>query len=123
MNYVILIFGVLTLVAGVIILIKPEIIFGILRSNVDSLSLHFLAVVVRIILGVALIGYASESKYPIILEVLGWISLVAAVVLGVIGRSNFTRLMKWALSLGSSYGRVGGFISVLFGGFLVYAVL
>jgi len=122
MNYVILVFGILILLIGAIILTKPETVFGILRSRFESLSLHVLAVVVRIILGVALISYAGQSKYPIIVEVLGWISLAAAIALGLIGRSNFKSLMKWALNITSTYGRVGGVIAVLFGGFLVYAV-
>ena len=122
MSYVILIFGILILLIGAIILAKPETVLGILRDHFDVLTIHVLAVVVRIILGVALISYAGQSKYPIVLEVLGWISLAAALVLGVIGRSNFKRLMKWALDLASSYGRVGGFFAVLFGSFLVYAV-
>jgi len=122
-GYVILIFGGLTVMAGLIILFQPETILGILRRNLGSLSLHISAVAVRIIVGSALIVHASESKYPLTLEVLGWVLLVAAVVLALVGRSNFKRLMKWALSLGSSYGRIGGGVAVLFGGFLVYAVL
>lgn len=123
MGYAILVFGGLTLIAGVIILFQPETIFGILRRNLDAVSLHILAVAVRVLLGAALILYASESKYPLTLEILGWVSLVAAVVLGLISRSNFRRLMKWALGLSSSYGRIGGGVAVLFGGFLIYAVL
>jgi len=123
MGYAIMVFGGLTLIAGVIIFFQPEIIFGILRRNSDTLSLHILAVVVRAILGVVFIGYASQSNYPLILDILGWVSLVAAVLLGVVGRSNFKRLMKWALGLSSSYGRIGGVIAILFGGFLVYAVI
>ncbi|MDH3375585.1 MAG: hypothetical protein OEQ39_01275 [Gammaproteobacteria bacterium] len=122
MSYVILIFGILIMLIGAIILVKPETVLGILRDHFDVLTIHVLAVVVRIILGVALISYAGQSKYPIVLEVLGWISLAAALVLGVIGRSNFKRLMKWTLDLASSYSRVGGFFAVLFGSFLVYAV-
>ena len=123
MYYIILVFGILTLLAGLVIVVKPDGIFGILRTHLESLSLHVLAVVVRIILGVALITYAADSKYPIILEILGWISLAAAIGLGIIGRAKFQSLMKWALNLGSPYGRTGGFIGILFGGFLIHAVL
>ena len=123
MGYIILVFGVLILLAGVVILAKPESIFGILRSHSESLSVHILAVATRIVLGVALIVYAGDSKHPHILEILGWLTIAAAIGLGVIGRSNFKRLMKWALALALPYGRIGGVVAVLFGGFLVYAVL
>jgi hypothetical protein len=104
-------------------LINPETVFGLLRRKLESLNLHILAVVVRIILGVALIICAAESKYPTAILILGWISIIAAAVLGVMGRTNFKRLMSWALGLAPSFGRIGGFLAILFGGFLVHAVI
>ncbi len=123
MSYIIILFGTATIFAGIIIVINPETIFGMLRRKLESLSLHILAVVVRVILGVALLMYATESKYPTAISILGWISIVAASVLGVMGRANFRRLMSWALSLAPSFGRIGGFLAILFGGFLIHAVI
>jgi hypothetical protein len=123
MNYIVILFGAATLVAGIIILINPETVFGLLRRNADSLGMHILAVVVRIILGVALILCAAGSKYPTAILILGWISVAAATVLGVMGRTNFKRLMSWALGLAPSFGRIGGLLAILFGGFLVHAVI
>ena len=123
MIYIIILFGAATLAAGIIIVINPETVFGLLRRNSDSFGMHILAVVVRIIIGVALILYASESKYPTAILILGWISLGAAFVFGIMGRSNFRRLMSWALGLAPSFGRIGGFIAILFGGFLIHAVV
>jgi hypothetical protein len=66
---------------------------------------------------------SSESKYPTAILILGWISIIAASVLGIMGRTKFKRLMSWALSLIPSFGRIGGFIAILFGGFLIHAVI
>ena len=123
MNYIVILFGAATLVAGIIILINPETVFGLLHRKSDSLGMHILAVVVRIILGIALILCAAGSKYPPAILILGWISVVAAAVLGVMGRTNFKRLMSWALGLAPSFGRIGGLLAILFGGFLVHAVI
>jgi hypothetical protein len=123
MNYIIVLFGTAIIVAGVIIVVNPETVFGLIRKKSESLSLHILAVVVRIILGVALMMYATESKYPTAISILGWISIVAASVLGIMGRTNFRRLMSWTLSFSSSFGRIGGFLAILFGGFLIHAVV
>ena len=54
MNYIIILFGTATIVAGIIILINPEKVFGLMLRKSELLGLHILAVVVRIILGVAL---------------------------------------------------------------------
>ena len=123
MNYIIILFSTATIVAGIIIVINPETVFGLIRRNSESLSLHILAVVIRIIIGVALIMCATESKYLTTILIIGWISIVAAAVLGIMGRTNFMRLMSWALSVAPSFGRIGGFLAILFGGFLIHAVV
>jgi hypothetical protein len=117
----IIMFGILTLLAGIVIVINPEIIFGFLRNNIDKPELHILAVAVRIVLGVILIYQSGISKFPLLIEIIGWLSIVAAIILFVMGRSNFSRLMSWALSFVKTSGRVGGFLAVAFGAFLIYA--
>ena len=122
MNYIIMLFGTATIVAGIIIMINPETVFGLIRKKLESLGLHILAVVVRVVLGIALIMYAPESKYPTAILILGWITIIAASVLGIMGRTNFKRLMSWALRFSHSFLRIGGFLAILFGGFLIHAV-
>ena len=121
MTLLIIIFGALTLLAGIVIVINPEVIFGFLRNNLDKLVLHILAVVVRLVLGTLLIYQSNISEFPFVIEVIGWLSIVAAIFLAVIGRRNFNRLMSWALSLSKPFGRVGGILAVAFGAFLIYA--
>ena len=121
MTILIIIFGVLTLLAGIIIIINPENIFGLLSKNSEKLEMQILAIVVRLVLGVLLIYQSDVSKYPLVIEIIGWLSIVAAVFFAVIGRNNFKRLISWALSLAKPFGRVGGFVAVCFGTFLVYA--
>lgn len=121
MTMLIIIFGALTLLAGIVIVINPEVIFSFLRNNLDKPELHILAVVVRLVLGVLLIYQAGISKFPFVIEIIGWLSIIAAIFLAVMGRSNFKRLMSWALSLVKPIGRVGGVLAAAFGTFLIYA--
>jgi len=121
MTILIIIFGALTLLVGIVIVINPEVIFGFLRNNVYKLSVHILAVVVRLVIGTLLIYQSDVSKYPLAIEIIGWLSIVAAIIFALIGRHNFTRLMSWALSLAKPFGLVGGIIAAAFGAFLVYA--
>jgi hypothetical protein len=87
----------------------------------DKLVLHILAVVVRLVIGVLLIYQSNVSKFPFVIEIIGWLSIVAAIFLAVMGRHNFNRLMSWALSFLKPFGRVGGVFAAAFGAFLVYA--
>ena len=121
MTLLMIIFGFLTLLAGIVIVINPEVILGFLRNNLDKLVLHILAVVIRLALGALLIYQSNISKFPFVIEVIGWLSIVAAIFLAVMGRRNFNRLISWALSLSKPFGRIGGILAVAFGAFLIYA--
>ena len=121
MTVLIIIFGALTLLAGIVIVINPEIIFGFLRNNLDKLVLHILAVAVRLVIGALLISQSNVSEFPFVIEIIGWLSIVAAISLAVMGRRNFNRLMSWALSVLKPFGRVGGVFAAAFGTFLIYA--
>ncbi len=123
MAALIILFGALTLLAGVVIVIDPDRLFGLLRKHVDKLELHVLAVVVRLTLGALLIYLADASRYPLVIEIIGWISIAAALFFAVIGRARFRRIMAWALSLARPVARVGGGFAVGFGAFLVYAFI
>jgi len=113
--------GLLLILAGCVILANPQRIYGPLTDNIEKPALQIAAVLVRLALGFLLISQATVSKFPLVIEVLGWLSVVAALGLAVIGRGNFTRLMKWALTLVKPLGRASGFVVVAFGAFLVYA--
>ena len=94
-----------------------------LRENSDKLWLHIGAVVVRLLLGALLIYQAGVSKFPVIMEVIGWIAIFTAIVFTVIARNNFKRLISWAFSLVKPFARIGGVLAVCFGSLLIYAFL
>ena len=121
MTELIIIFGALVFIAGLVVLVNPEYIFGYLRRNFEKPAVHVLAVVVRLAIGVLLILQAGLSKYPLAIEILGWLSIAAALSIIFMGRSNFLRLMSWALNSLKRYSRVGGVLASVFGAFLVYA--
>lgn len=117
----IIIFGLLTALAGVVIVINPETIFGYLKKNVHKSSVHFLAVVLRLVLGILLIQYADVSRFPLAIQILGWLSIAAAVALAAIGRRGFQALMAWAFGMINRYGHIAGLVALAIGAFLVYA--
>ena len=97
MSYIILLFGIVIVLFGAAILVTPDSIFGLIVGHAESLGLHVLAVVVRSVLGIALITYAAESHYPVALQVLGWFTITVAIILGIMGGSRFKGLITWAL--------------------------
>ena len=123
MTLFIIIFGALICLAGLVLLVNPEIVFGLFRNKSDKVGLHVLAVVVRLVLGAFLVIQAGVSKFPHVIEFIGWLSIVAAIVLAVIGRNNFRSLMAWALSKAKTWGRPSGLLALALGAFLVYAFI
>ena len=68
----------------------------------------------RFILGILLIYQSNVSKFPFVIEILGWLAIVAAIFFALMGRKNFICLITWALSLVKPYGRIGGIIAAVF---------
>ena len=116
-------FGILSILAGLLMLARPSVLTRFLVANNDRLFVHVSAVLSRLVLGAALVITATVSQFPVILFWLGWLTIVAAVVLAFVGRARFGRLISWAEKIGLRFGRVGGGLAVLFGLFLIYAYL
>ena len=121
MVQLILAIGLLIVLAGVTLIIKPGWVFDHLRRNLEHPGFHALAVTARLLLGVLLIFQADLSRHPLAIEILGWISLLAALSLALMGRRNFIRLVSWTLDTLAPYSRIGGALAAAFGAFLVYA--
>ena len=109
------------ILAGIVLMVSPNLVVDVLNRQSQKLGLHVLAVVVRLLLGVMLVYQSDASRYPLAIEIVGWISIIAAAFLAVIGRDRFGRLISWALSVAKSFERVGGGLAVCFGAFLIHA--
>jgi len=106
-----------------VIVVNPQLVFGLLQKFYAKIELQIVAVTLRLILGGILIIQSADSKYPFVIEIIGWLSIVAAVFLSAMGRNNFLKLMSWALSQVKTLGRAGGVIASAFGAFLIYAFI
>lgn len=122
MQYMIITLGALIAMTGLVIVIAPQMLLGMLQKHADKPLLFALAVIVRLVLGALLIAYAPKSAFPLTLQFLGWIAVAAAVTILVAGRERLGRLIGWAISVASRYARPAGILAVLFGAFLMYAV-
>ena len=123
MTQLIIGFGGLLVLAGVLIMINPNWVFGPIKKYGDLPALHVIAVVMRLVLGYLLISQAHASSFPQIIGVLGWLAIVAAVAFAVMGRNNFKRMLNWATGLIDTLGRVAGLLAMAFGAFLIFAFI
>ena len=122
MNYVIILFGLLVAALSLILLFRPKASMNYFHEHAGSLWLYISAVFVRIGMGIVLILYADQSRYPEAFEIIGYLVLVAGVILGLIGRNRFEKLVGWAMGLFGKMSWFSGLLGLVFGLFFVHAV-
>ncbi len=120
---VILVIGIIICVLAAWGIYSPQ---GLVQRSreimVKNWSIYF-AVIVRLLLGLALIIAASVSRFPLVFLILGWVVIVAAVAAAFMGRERLRRFADWWLKQFSPLGiRVWLLFAIAFGGFLIYGV-
>lgn len=128
---VILLSQISLLVIGVTIIVlagwgifAPEKLMTFVTSAMDKFWGIYVAVIVRLVMGSALIIVAPASPFPIVFQALGVIAIVAAVALALMGRERMRRFIAWfSERFSAPVIRLWLLFGVAFGGFLIYGVL
>lgn len=81
----------------------------------------FVAVMVRLGIGALLLLAAPHSRFPLAFEILGWLAVLAAVLIAVAGRARIGRLLDWWFRRSRTGIRLWSLAGLAFGCFLVYA--
>ena len=116
-------FAVLIMGFGLAILAKPKVILALTSHYSGSLVLYIAAILARLLVGVALLLYADQSKFPLVLTILGWLFIAGALSIAAIGRNRLKKFIEWAVNFMMPYARVTGILAVCLGGFIVYALV
>ena len=122
MAVLVIAFGVLILMIGLLGAVQPQAFIRLIGRLQAQRRLVPIAVVMRLIMGVALLLAASDSRFPRTLWVLGVIALVAAVTILVLGEDRMWRMVKWFTEAPPNLARFGLLCAAAFGAFLIWAV-
>jgi len=115
------IIGILIILIALILLIKPEYIFGWMENNIMDSTVYIAAIVSRLILGVLLIIAAKRSNFPMVIKIIGYLAVITAIVFLIIGQNRFQEFVLNMIPNLQAYAPMIGIIAVLLGGFLFYA--
>ena len=121
MKLIVKLLGILILLLGILLLIKPEVIFGWMEDNMENTSLYISVIVFRLLFGLLLIIAAKESKYPGAIKFFGYLAVIAAIVFILIGQESFQDFVSSLIPDFNHYSPVSGLVGIAFGGFLIYA--
>ena len=78
------------------------------------------AVIARIIIGAILLLEASNLKFTLAMQIIGGISILAAIVLLLMGQERMDRVIDWFMRLSDEVFRFASVVSIAFGAFLIY---
>ena len=120
----VLVIGVTVIVLAGWGMFAPKKLMTFVTSAMDKHWGIYVAVIVRLVLGSALIIVAPASLFPIVFQALGVIAIVAAIALVVMGRERIRQFIAWMSErFSASIVRMWLVFGMAFGGFLVYGVL
>ena len=121
---------VVVLVAGIALgmfagwgICTPKKLLRSVKAMMDADWGIYVAVVIRLALGVSLIVTVPVSRFPSVFLILGWTAIVAGVAAAFIGRERLRRFTNWWFERLSPPGiRLWVLFAMAFGGFLIYGV-
>jgi hypothetical protein len=119
---VILLFGCAVCGLSIWAMAAPWQLRKLVRATTESTLGYYLAVGVRLLLGIALIQVAPGSGFPLVFAIIGWLSIVAAIGLLLAGRNLQRKVVAWFDRWSDSAIRAWLILGVAFGVFLVYGI-
>ncbi|NIP19002.1 MAG: hypothetical protein GWM87_13250 [Xanthomonadales bacterium] len=123
MTLVIAVFGVL--IAGLSawgLLVPRRMLDTVLEYWRKPYGLH-LAIGIRLALGLLFILAAPDTGFPLFFQVFGYLMLIAAALIPVIGKPRLTRVIDWFTGMPVLAIRTWLVLMLLFAGFIVYAAV
>jgi hypothetical protein len=104
-------------------MVSPARLLSLMRRLQKTPGGLYVAAVVRLVLGVALLLVAPTSRAPDLVRVIGVLAVVAALMTPVVGLARWGRLVDWWSGQASLVIRAWAAIPLGFGLYLAWAVL
>jgi len=101
---------------------SPAALMGLVKRAWNGGSGIYGAVGGRLVLGALMIFLAPSSRFPDAFQILGGISVVAAVVIAFMGRSRVDAMIEGFASFSPMALRIWLLFGAAFAGFLIYGV-
>jgi hypothetical protein len=114
-------FGVIVLLFGAAIVVRPTSLPAFADLFLSPTG-FWIAVGLRLLMGVLMWSVAGSSRAPAALRLLGGLMVVSAFVLPVIGLDGMIAVVEWGTGLSRWVLRNVGLLAALLGAFITWAV-
>jgi uncharacterized protein YjeT (DUF2065 family) len=116
---IVLIIGIFFLLVGIAILLQPEALRKLLQH---FLKMEWLipATLIRVVTGIIFLLAAPGSRYPLLLQILGVIFVLAGVTIPLLGKLKIEALAAWWLARPDTMLRILGGAAALLGAVIIW---
>ncbi|MFQ5548031.1 MAG: hypothetical protein ACE5FV_07065 [Woeseia sp.] len=122
MKLIIVVFGGLLCLAGLLILVTPD-RFKNFMNGWKGQPRFLFAVIVRVLLGAVLLAEAQNLRFPVVMKIIGAIAILAAIVLLLVGQERTDRFIDWWMRMPDRALRSWSVFALAFGVFLIYVAV
>jgi hypothetical protein len=123
MKQLIILVGVFIFLAGLALVLNSGGILQFISENTDEVVVYYLAIGVRLFLGVLFVLTARLSNFPLVMKIFGYLFIAVALVFILMGHGNFVKTLDNVMEIFTPYATVSGIAAVIFGGFVIYAYM
>lgn len=117
---IIALFGLLVCLGCIVGIAATPVFMRIMDMAMARPGILYLAVGIRLLLGVALIVAAPDSLFPVLFRIVGVVAILAALALPIMGIERIRRLVGWFAALPPLALRLWLVFGFAFGAFLIY---
>jgi len=86
-------------------------------------SLRIFVFLIRVAFGVIMFAAADATPFPLALRIIGVVLILSGVGVLVLGNRRIEALKDWFMDRNAGVIRIGGVAALLFGAFIIYAVM
>lgn len=116
--------GVWLILVSALMLARPAIALQYLAKMASTNLINYSELSLRLIWGIAMIAYSDSSRFPEFFRIAGWVLAGTAIVLMLVPRQwHAAYAVYWSKKLTAPLVRLFAPISLLFGIFLIWAVI
>ena len=120
MAIIVSVLGVVIALIGVMGVANPRSLNKLVQRWQSPARFGF-AVVIRVVLGVVFLAVAPDFRAPLVVRIVGVISVVAALAILIVGRVRLDAFIEWWLRRSPALLRLWATVAIAFGALLVYA--
>jgi len=121
MRIIVRILAIFFILSGISLIIRPDLLLDWIQGSLDSSGLYIAAIVGRFLIGLLLLLSAKYSRYPMVIKVLGGITMLAAVVFLLMGRAAFSDSIHGIIETLKDLAPLTAVFTIVVGGFLYFA--